>query len=215
MASIILRWKKFGTTKTLLRVGHPGKLSNWVVGFGQGRALVRVVTKNRMVTLTELQSSSVEMGRTFQKTTISAEMVVQSGLYGSVARRKLLLSKRHNTDRLEFAKRHLKDSQIMRKNILWSDKCFSGAGTGRLVRIRGKSTVRSLVKTCSRVLRTSGRGEGSPVNRTTTLSTQPREHEWLWDKSLNLLERPSQSTDLNPISGETSKYLCSDAPHST
>ena len=77
------------------------------------------------------------------------------------------------TARLEFAKRHLKDSQTMRKNILWSDETkirlfdlnakhhvwrktgtiptvkhgggsimlwggFSAAGTGRLVRIKGK-----------------------------------------------------------------------------
>jgi hypothetical protein len=49
MASIILKWKKFGTTKTLPRAGRQAKLSN------QGRrALVREVTKNPMVTLTEL-----------------------------------------------------------------------------------------------------------------------------------------------------------------
>jgi hypothetical protein len=36
--SIILKWKKFGTTKNLPRAGHPAKLSNW------GRkALVREV----------------------------------------------------------------------------------------------------------------------------------------------------------------------------
>ena len=46
---IILKWKKFGTTKTLPRAGHPAKVSN------QGkRALFREVTKNPMVTLTEL-----------------------------------------------------------------------------------------------------------------------------------------------------------------
>ena len=49
VTSSILKWKKFGTTKTLPRAGHPAKLSN------RGRrALVREVTKNRMVTLTEL-----------------------------------------------------------------------------------------------------------------------------------------------------------------
>jgi hypothetical protein len=49
VASIILKLKKFGTTKTLPRVGHPAKLSN------RGRrALGREVTKNLMVTLTEL-----------------------------------------------------------------------------------------------------------------------------------------------------------------
>ena len=46
----------------------------------------------------------------------------QSGLYGRVARRKPLLSKRQMTGRLEFAKRQLKDSQTMRNKILWSDE---------------------------------------------------------------------------------------------
>ena len=56
VASIILKWKKFGTTKTLPRAGHLAKLSS------RGRrTLVREVTKNLMVTLTVLQSSYVEM----------------------------------------------------------------------------------------------------------------------------------------------------------
>ena len=45
VASIILKWKKFGTTKTLPRAGHPAKLSDW----GR-RALVRKVTNNLMFT---------------------------------------------------------------------------------------------------------------------------------------------------------------------
>ena len=49
VASIILKWKKFGTSKTLTRAGRPAKLSN------RGRrALVREVTKNPMVTLIEV-----------------------------------------------------------------------------------------------------------------------------------------------------------------
>ena len=152
--SIILKWKKCVTTKTLPRAGHLAKLSN------RGRrALVREVTKNPMVTLTELQSSSVEMGEPSRTTTISAALH-QSHLYGRVARRKPLLSKRQMTAYLEF-KRHL------RNKILWSDEtkielfglnakhhiwrkpgtipsvkhgggsimlwgCFSVAGTGRL-----------------------------------------------------------------------------------
>ena len=39
-----------------------------------------------------------------------------------MARRKPLLNKRHMTVHLEFAKRHLKDSQTMRNKILWTDE---------------------------------------------------------------------------------------------
>uniref|UniRef100_A0A8C4X2M7 14-3-3 domain-containing protein n=1 Tax=Erpetoichthys calabaricus TaxID=27687 RepID=A0A8C4X2M7_ERPCA len=53
VASIIRKWKKFETTRTLPRAGRPSKLSD------RGRrALVREVTKNPMVTLSELQRSS-------------------------------------------------------------------------------------------------------------------------------------------------------------
>jgi hypothetical protein len=104
VASIILKWKKFETTKTLLGAVHLAKPSNTV-----RRALVREVTKNLMVTLTEHQSSSVEMGEPSRRTIISA------------ARRMPLLSKRHMTSPLEYAKRNLKDSQTMRNKILWSE----------------------------------------------------------------------------------------------
>uniref|UniRef100_A0AAZ3QZ27 Transposase n=1 Tax=Oncorhynchus tshawytscha TaxID=74940 RepID=A0AAZ3QZ27_ONCTS len=59
VASIILKWKKFGTTKTLPRAGRKAKLSN------RGRrALDREVTKKPMVTLTEFLCGD---GRTLQK----------------------------------------------------------------------------------------------------------------------------------------------------
>jgi transposase len=74
VASIILKRKKFGTTKTLPRAGRPVKLNS----LGR-RALVREVTKNPMVTLTELQSSSVEMGQPSRRATISA-LLHQSGI---------------------------------------------------------------------------------------------------------------------------------------
>ena len=82
--------EKLGTTKTLPRAGRPGKLSN------RGR---RAVTKNPMVTLTELQSSSVEMGepsrRTLQHSTNQAFMVEwPDGRHSSV--------KRHMTVHLEW-----------------------------------------------------------------------------------------------------------------
>jgi hypothetical protein len=88
VACVSLKWKKFETTKSLPRAGRPAKLSNW----GR-RALVREVIKNPMVTQTELQRSSVEMGEPSRRTTISAALQ-QSGLYGRVASRKQLLSKR-------------------------------------------------------------------------------------------------------------------------
>ena len=102
VASIILKWKKFGTTKTLPRASRLAKLSNW----GR-RALVREVNKNPMVILTELQSSSLEMLEPSWRTTISAALH-QSGFYGRVARRKPFIRKRHMTAGLEFAKRYLK-----------------------------------------------------------------------------------------------------------
>ena len=63
----------------------------------------------------------MEMRESSRRTTISAELH-QSGLYGGVARQKPLLRTRHTTARLEFAKRHLNDSQTMRNKILWSDE---------------------------------------------------------------------------------------------
>ena len=75
-------------------------------------------TKNPMITLTELQSSEAEMGKP-ARTTISAALH-KSRLYGRVARWKPLLRKMHMTARLELAKRHVKDSESTRQNILWS-----------------------------------------------------------------------------------------------
>ncbi|KAL1022403.1 hypothetical protein UPYG_G00026440 [Umbra pygmaea] len=90
MASIINKWKKFGTQ-----------------GGDQEPDC-------------HCQSSSISLWREpSRRTTIYAAL--QSGLYGRVARRKPLLSKRHICAHLEFAKRQLKDSQTTNK-ILWSDE---------------------------------------------------------------------------------------------
>ncbi|KAK1786617.1 hypothetical protein P4O66_003058 [Electrophorus voltai] len=236
VASIIRKWKKFGSNRTLPRAGRPAILS------GQGRrALVREVTKNPRVTLTELQRVSVARGEPSRRTTISAALH-QSGLYGRVGRRKPLLSKRHKTACLEFAKRHLKDSQTMRNKILWSDEtkiehfglnakrhvwrkpgtahhlantiatvkhgggsimlwgCFSAAGTGILVRVEGKTNAamyRDILE--ENLLWTSDWGKGSSSNRTNDPKhTAKITKEWLRDNSVNILEWPSQSPDLNP-----------------
>jgi hypothetical protein len=83
------------------------------------KALVREVTKNLMVTLTEFQSSSVEMGEPARRTTISIALH-QSGLYGRVARRKLFI-KLHDSP-LGVCQKASKDSQTMRNTIVWSDE---------------------------------------------------------------------------------------------
>jgi hypothetical protein len=58
--------------RLFLELAARAKLSN------QGRrAMIREVTKNPMVTVTELQSSSVEMGEPSRRTSISAAL--QSG----------------------------------------------------------------------------------------------------------------------------------------
>ena len=108
MACTILKWKKFGITNTLPRACHPAKLSNW----GR-RALVREVIKNLMVTLKELQISSVETGEPSGRTTISAALH-QSGLYGS--------GQTEATPQEKEEKRPLKDAQTMRNKSLWSDE---------------------------------------------------------------------------------------------
>ena len=198
VASIILKWKKFGTTRTLPRPGRPAKLSN------RGRrALVREVKKNPKITVAELQRCRREMGESSTKSTITAALH-QLGLYGRVARRKPLLSARHMKACIEFAKKHMKDSQTMRNKILsgmcgenqallitctiqsqqWNmvaaASCYGGVfqlqGQDDWLQLKERwmrpSTEISWKKTSSRVLWTSDWAEGSPSNKTMTLSTQ-------------------------------------------
>jgi hypothetical protein len=49
--------------------------------------------------------------------------------------------------------------------------CFSAAGIGRLVRIEGRWNVQSTERICTKMLRTSDWGEGSPSNKTMTNHT--------------------------------------------
>ncbi|KAK1789178.1 hypothetical protein P4O66_015128, partial [Electrophorus voltai] len=135
----------------------------------------------------------------------------QSGLYGRVARGKPVLSKRRTTAHLEFAKRHLKDSQTMRKFsvkhgggsiMLWG--CFSAAGPGRLARVQGKMNVAMYRDILEENLLQSAldlrlgrrfifQQDNNPKH------TAKIKKEWHQDNSVNALEWPSQSPDLNPI----------------
>ncbi len=67
VASIILKWKTFGTTRTLPRASRPAKLS-----YRGRRALVREVKKNPKITVAELQRCIREMGESCRKSTITA-----------------------------------------------------------------------------------------------------------------------------------------------
>lgn len=140
---------------------------------------------------------------------------------------------------MEIAKRHLKDSQTIRNNIVWSDEtkielfglnakhyvwrkpgtiltvkydggsimlwvCFSAAGTGRLVRIEGKMNGANYREILDENLLQSAQ-DLRLMRRFTFQQDNDAKHtakttqEWLRDKSLNVLDCPSQSPDLNSI----------------
>uniref|UniRef100_A0AAZ3SMK3 Tc1-like transposase DDE domain-containing protein n=1 Tax=Oncorhynchus tshawytscha TaxID=74940 RepID=A0AAZ3SMK3_ONCTS len=82
--------------------------------------------------------------------------------------------------------------------MLWG--CFSEAGNGRLIRIEGKMNREILDENLLQsaqdlrlVRRFTFQQDNNPKH--TTRTTQ----EWLLEKSLNVLEWPSQSPYLNPI----------------
>ena len=85
--------------------------------------------------------------------------------------------------------------------MLWG--CFSAAGTGRLVRIEGKMNAAMYRDILDNLLQTGldlrlGRRfifqQDNDPKRTAKITK-----EWLRDNSVNVLEWPSQSPDLNPI----------------
>jgi hypothetical protein len=100
--------------------------------------------------------------------------------------------------RLEETWRHPYDAVMVVAASCCGD-VFQWQGLGDEQGSRKICTERSLMKTCSRALRTSDWGEGSPSKRTMTLSTQPRQCRSGFGTRLNVLEWSSQSLDLNPI----------------
>jgi hypothetical protein len=115
VASIILKWKMFGTS-TLSTSVRLAKQQSGEKDLGQGRDQEPDGHTDRA---TEFLYGD---GRTFQNDNISAALH-QSGLYGKVSRRKRLISKMHLTAHLEFAKRHLK--RKTRFSGLIKPKCYS------------------------------------------------------------------------------------------
>ena len=82
--------------------------------------------------------------------------------------------------------------------MLWG--YFSAAGTGRLVRIEGKMNEAKY-----REILEENQHQSTQHLRLCQMFTFQQDNnpktmqEWLWDKSLNVLEWPSQSQDLNPF----------------
>ncbi len=157
-----------------------------------------------------------------------------------------LLSARHMKARMEFAKKHLKDSKMVTNKILWSDEtkielfglnskryvwrkpgtahhlsntvptvkhgggsimlwgCFSAAGTGRLVAIEGKMNAAKYRDILDENLLQSAQDLRLGRRFTFQQDNDPKHtakitKEWLHNNSVTVLERPSQSPDLNPI----------------
>ncbi len=110
VASIILKWEKFGTTRTFPRAGRSAKLSNW-----WKRALSRLVTKILMVTLVELHDHICRWEKPTEGQT-SLQHSTDLGFMAVCLNTILSSVKTH----LEFAKLHLQDPQ--RNKILWSDE---------------------------------------------------------------------------------------------
>ena len=79
---------------------------------------MREANKTPMTTLKELQASAAEMGETLHTTTV-AWFLHQRKLYGRVAKRKPLLKKTHMNSGLEFPKRHVGDSMVKWKKVLF------------------------------------------------------------------------------------------------
>jgi hypothetical protein len=84
------------------------------------RALIRQATKRPKITLKELQISTVEIGVSVHRTTLS-HTLHRAGHYRRVAREQPLL-KINKQAPLVFAKRHVGDSPNIWKKVLWSNE---------------------------------------------------------------------------------------------
>uniref|UniRef100_A0AAR2JMY3 Transposase Tc1-like domain-containing protein n=1 Tax=Pygocentrus nattereri TaxID=42514 RepID=A0AAR2JMY3_PYGNA len=105
--TVIIKWRKHGTTVTLPRTGRPSKIDDKT-----RRKLVREAAKRPTATLKELQEFLASTSCAVHVTTIS-HLLHMSGLWGRVARRKPYLSKKNIQAQLNFAKRHLKSHKCM------------------------------------------------------------------------------------------------------
>ena len=116
MKTVIIKWRKYGTTETLPRTGHPSKINEKM-----RRKLVREASKRPTATLKELQEFQGSTGCGLHVTKISS-ILHMYGLWGRMARRKPFLTKKNIQARLEFGKTKIKSPKSMWENVLWSDE---------------------------------------------------------------------------------------------
>ncbi len=197
VASIILKWKKFGTTRTLPRAGRSAKPSHlWK------RALSRLVTKHLMVTLVELHDNICRWEKPTKGQT-SLQHFTNLG-FMALWTNSILSSVKTHEKTLAICKTAPKGSADSKKQdyLVWwtsilsimferNQLCSSPAeyhpkskvcwwqphAVGVFFNGGDWSGLReSLMETCSTALRTSEWAEGSLSDMTMNLSTQPRQH---------------------------------------
>ena len=173
VTSIILKWKKFGTTRTLPRAGHPANLNNREEK-GQTEA------SPHWKTLGNLLGVYKKAPKGWYETRFS-------GLMCHVWRKPRTAHHLPNT--IPTVKHG--GGSIM----LWG--CFSVAGTGGLVRVEGKLN-RAKYRDILNENLVHLWVKGSPFNKDSKHTAKTMQ-EWFRDNSVNVLEWPSQSPEMNPI----------------
>ncbi len=200
VASIILKLKTFGTTRTLPRAGRPAKLS-----YRGRRALVREVKKNPKITVADGSFSSV------QDTWKPAWSLLKNTwriLWSDETKIELFgLNSKRYVWRKPGTAHHLSNTVPTVKHgggsiMLWG--CFSAAGTGRLVAIEGKMNAVKYRDILDENLLQSAQDLRLGRRFTFQQDNDPKHtakitKEWLHNNSVTVLEWPSQSPDLNPI----------------
>ena len=111
--SIIKQLKDNGTTTNLPREGRSPKLTDQA-----RRALIREATKRPNITVKELQISTVEIGVSVHRTTLSYTLHRAE----EWTEKKPLLKEKNKQTRLVFAKRHVGYTPNIWKKVLWSDE---------------------------------------------------------------------------------------------
>ena len=112
LRKIIHKWKTFKIFASLPRSGRPSKFTP-----RSDHAMIREITKTLRVASQTLQASVSMINVKIHTRTIRRRLK-KYGLFGRVARRKRLLSKKNMVAQLRFAKLHLVKIQDFWNNVL-------------------------------------------------------------------------------------------------